>query len=222
MPRSLLAPWLFVAGLAACYQPSYAGPYICDPKLAGTDCPDGWNCVDRLCVPPGTPMPDMSMRPTCANQGSLLAMARGGQVWACPGTFAAGAYASVCATLPGSHVCGGELRDDMLLMLLDCDSVTGFYMAQFDVGVARDIGTSMYEAQCDTQPGGGLRAILGCGTMPGVTRLGGPDCHSLHHALLCPANSDWTCTPQASLSDVAHTATTSGPGGVLCCISEVH
>lgn len=221
MPRPLFAPWLFVAGLTSCYQPSYAGPYVCDPKQAGADCPDGWSCVNHVCAPPSAPMPDLGTQPACNTEGSLLVMTRGGRVWACPSTFSAGAFPAVCATLPGSHVCGSQPHDDdMLLSLVDCDRLYGFYMAQFNVQVTRNQGSSMYEAECDAPPAGGLRAILGCGSLAGVTRLGGPDCHSLHQALLCPANSDWTCTSQPGLADVAHTGTSSGPGGVLCCISE--
>jgi hypothetical protein len=229
----LLSFFLLLIGTRfSCYWPNYTGPYVCDPRQGGTDCPDGWSCINNLCMAPGTQTPDLGppdasppdtsppdIAPEggCTHQGMLLVMAYGRQLWACQGNFPAGAYASLCDTAAGYHVCGADPHDDYLLMLLDCDSVSGFYLAQINLSVMENQGNMSYSGQCDAPPGAGQLAILGCGTGMEINHLTGGDCHSLNDFLSCPESPDWSCSPQRGLNDVAYTATMNHPGGVLCC-----
>lgn len=216
----VLTAWLLGAVCAAlgagCYRPDYTGPYACSPQRGAADCPDGWSCSKGLCVAPGT-QPDLGAASGCAGSGTLLAMAHGEQVWACPGSFPPGGYATLCATSPGSHVCGHDLRDEELLALVDCDQLSGFYLSRAEVSIEREMMGVGYEAICEGVPGVGERGLLGCGTVPGGLRIVGQACHGLHHALRCggvPAG-EFTCSPQQGISDAAHTTETGG--GVLCC-----
>ena len=75
--------------LGHCYRPTYEGPYSCDPAHASVDCPDGWSCQNGLCTAPGSATVATG---ACSGAGTLLAMSRGGQVWACEGSFASTRY----------------------------------------------------------------------------------------------------------------------------------
>lgn len=208
MPRTLF--WILggLLGIAAvsCYRPTYEGPYLCDPTNKGSDCPDGWSCSAGQCLAPGQTPPQSGI---CAGAGTLLGMARGDQIWACSGSFAAGGAGTLCADLPDVHPCGAGPHDESLVSLVDCDTVKGFFLSQ----VSLSPGPFPI---CD--PGPGLpRVLLGCGTAPGVIKIPGPDCHGLHHALGCSDASGWSCDLQKGSSSAAHTESASNPGGVLCC-----
>lgn len=204
---------LFACAITGCYRPTYSGPYACDPKHGAVDCPEGFRCVDRLCVAPNA-APDLGSNSGCASGGTLLALAHGERAWACSGSFSAGGFASLCSDAPGTHVCGQDPRDDELLKLLDCDQVDGFYLAQLAITVMPNAGS--YDAKCDMPPGAAPRALLGCGIGSSAIHLNAPDCHALHHAILCPASGAWSCSEQAGLMDAAHDGSTD-EAGTLCC-----
>lgn len=215
--RAFVLSLLFSCTLSSCYRPNYSGPYSCDQRRGSADCPDGFRCVNRLCVSPtgGTGTDPNS---ACADGGTLLVMARGERAWACPGSFSAGEAGSLCNDTPGTHVCGQDPRDDALLALIDCDKLDGFYVAHSNLALMKN--ATDYTAKCDVPPGGGERALLGCGIVAGSVGFSPPDCHALHHAMICPAAGAWSCSAQAGILDAAHDATTGDPGGTLCCSSE--
>ena len=222
MRRYLLPLLLLSGGLLRCYNPSYIGPYACDESHGNADCPESFFCQAQLCVPPGTPPPDMyqpdlSPAEGCTQQATLLVMAHGARAWACEGSFAPGAFASLCSSAPGMHVCGQEAGDDSLLALIDCDKLTGFYLAQLNISLMQR--GSNYDVRCDAPPGSNGNGILGCGTAAGTFSFN-PDCHALHHALRCTTSGAgiWTCSPQMGLRDVTHYTTANG--GTLCCSAQ--
>ncbi len=197
--------------LGHCYRPTYEGPYSCDPAHASVDCPDGWSCQNGLCTAPGSATVATG---ACSGAGTLLAMSRGGQVWACEGSFASGNYRNLCASRASAHVCGTERSDDSLLGLIDCDALRGFYMSGFSLALG---GPPPPQPICDGGPSPN-QAVLGCGSIEGIVRLSGPDCHGLRHAMFCPSTSiGWSCDRTRALGSVAHTASDSSPGGTLCC-----
>lgn len=208
---------LFFCTITCCYRPTYSGPYACDQRRGDADCPDGFRCVNRLCRAPGSG-PETDPNSACASGGTLLVMARGDRAWACSGSFAPGEYASLCNNTSNTHVCGQDPRDDALLALIDCDTLSGFYVAHGDVALTKN--ATQYTARCDIPPGGGERALLGCGIGAGSVRFSPPDCRALHHALLCPASGAWSCSAQSGILDAAHEATSDDAGGTLCCSSE--
>lgn len=203
--KGVLFGFLFALS-ASCYRPTYDGPYRCDPQNGDSDCPDGWTCSYGLCVAPGQTPPQNGI---CSGPGTLLAMARGEQVWACTGSFAAGTASSLCAAQSDVHVCGPGPHDEALLALVDCDAVQGFYLSLGSLAV----GPSPI---CDPPPGP-PRVLLGCGTGPSVVRIPGADCHGLHHSIGCFGSVGWSCDPQKGGPSAAHTYSQSSPGGVLCC-----
>lgn len=213
----LMGAWLTSPG---CYRPHYSGVYACDPRRGAVDCPEGFVCAGGVCAQPGATM-DMAPAGACTAGGSLLVMARGAQLWACTGSFPTGGYASLCRGQAGSHVCGSDPRDDDLLSLLACDTLSGFYVAAAPITILPSRTGGGFDAMCDVPSGPGERALLGCGSGASALRLNGPDCHGLHHALRCPAASaGWDCSPTVGLSSAAHDAAVDPQGGALCCAPE--
>lgn len=215
--RAIFLSLLFSCTLSSCYRPNYSGPYACDQRRGDADCPDGFRCMNRLCVAPsGVPATDPNS--ACASGGTLLVMAHGARAWACPGSFAAGDYESLCSSTPGTHVCGQDLRDDALLALIDCDGLSGFYVAHGSLALVKN--ATDYEPKCEAPPGSGERALLGCGIGAGAVRFNSPDCRALHHALLCPASGAWSCSTQDGLLSATHDASSDKSGGTLCCTGD--
>lgn len=209
MVRLLLA--LSLCGISHCYRPTYEGPYSCSPARANADCPDGWQCQNGLCKDPSR-----ASVPTgaCSGDGTLLGRSRSGQVWACEGSFASGSYRNLCASRASVHVCGDQRSDDLLLGLINCDAQRGFYLSSFSLAF---VGPPPPQPLCDAGPSPN-QAVLGCGSGEGIARLGGPDCHGLRHALFCNSSvAGWSCDRTRALGTIAHTASASSPGGVLCC-----
>lgn len=199
-----------LVGLSHCYRPTYEGPYSCSPARASEDCPAGWQCQNGLCQDPSTPAPDTG---ACVGPGTLLTMSSGAEVWACEGSFPSGTYRSLCQSRASVHVCGEKRSDDALLAVLSCDSLRGFFLSSYSLA----LGGPPPGPVCDAVPGPS-QALLGCGMADNIARLGGPTCHGLRHVLSCTSPSTgWSCDRTRALASVAHTATASSPGGVLCC-----
>lgn len=211
--RGLALQLALALALGSCYQPDYAGKYRCTPQTVADDCPDGWICVGQLCKDPAAAE---TQKLACRDRGTALLVDPEGEVWACRGDFAAGQLEAVCNGGLGYHPCGHSLRDDHLFGKIGCAGVAGFYVV--DEGLSIGAPPKM-TVRCEPEAPERPRALLGCGDGPGVTMLGGAGCHSLHAAIVCPAQGDWGCSADQGQKDASHRNAADRGGGVLCCIA---
>lgn len=178
--------------LASCYEPELSPlrlRYRCDGQSPA--CPSGLRCLRGLCVDPE------EGRGCLSQIGAKV----GPDAYACPGLFARGKAAGLCA--PEYEPCATGIAIDAAR----CGG-RGFFASR--VQAARAPGGEACGALAATEA---TLLLLGCGELAGATSRIARACEGLDVALDCARTTRWICN--SGLDDAVNQD--EPESGVLCC-----